>query len=46
MSEYPTVYNQNKDDDDKEGGLGMDLFDDPEDEAEEKGQKSVEKAAK
>lgn len=46
MSEYPTVYNQNKDDDDKEGGLSMDLFDDPEDEPEEKDQKSVEKAGK
>lgn len=25
MSQYPTVYNQNSGDDDKDGGLGLDL---------------------
>lgn len=25
MSQYPTVYNQNAGDDDKDGGLGIDL---------------------
>jgi hypothetical protein len=34
MAQYPTVYNQNASDDDKDGGLGIDLgLDDEKDES-------------
>lgn len=58
MSQYPTVYNQNAGDDEKDGVMGMDLgLDDENDheslhseyadgEEESKGQREVEVAAK
>lgn len=40
MSQYPAVYNQNTGDDDKEGGMGMDLgLDDDKDQAKSSGDK-------